>query len=296
MDLTLEDLTEPSPPDEELAPLDRSDASPADELQEHWREHGWILLPSLLPDELLDAYVQAWLKVNNVRTGKSRWPECAYMHLPAVMDLCLYEPLVDALGPLVGGKVGLHLCLTGWRSTTRDWHQDDYLNPPAVNSWYAAAWIALADIHPDAGPFQYIDGSHRWPRLRRHKVLRALDLDASDPAWPSKTERYLTKLVEHEIERRGATPTTADLRKGDVLIWHGCLYHRGTRPRNPTLERRVCIAHYSAVQKRWDMQPWEPHGDGFYFANEQPMASPLGFLPGRMKRFYLSLSRLAGGG
>ena len=152
---------------------------------------------------------------------------------------------------------------------------DDYLNPPLVQSHYAAAWIALADVHGDSGPFEFIDGSHKWPRLRRDKVIDALGLDESDPDWPAKSEVKLTPLVEAEIERRGVVPSRYQLKRGDVLIWHGCLYHRGTVPVDPVMERRALIAHYSAVHRRPDMVPWRGFGDGCYYAHEQPLTSGL---------------------
>lgn len=249
---------------EDLAPLDRPGALPATSWEAAWQEHGWVHLPGFMPDALLDAYEAAWLADNDAATGLSTWGPTAYRHVDAVRELCLYEPLVRALEPLVGGTVGLHLNLTNWRSTTRDWHQDDYLNPEHVNSWYAATWVALRDVDPDAGPFQYVDGSHRWPRLRHAKVLEGLDLDATDPDWPTKSEQRLTPLVEEEISRRGAHAQVATYvpKRGDVLIWHGCLYHRGTVPRHPWLERRVCISHYSAVHRRPDMATWHAHPSG----------------------------------
>lgn len=269
--MTLADLTEPRPPDHELAPLDRSDAQPANDVERHWRDHGWVILNGLIPDEVIDRYCDAWTATNDVASGRSYWPACAYMHDEAILDLCLYPRLVEALSPLVGGEVALHLCLTGWRSTTRDWHQDDYLNPANVNAWYAAAWIALDDIHPDAGPFEYVDASHTWPRLRRDKIIPALGLDPADPDWPAKTEEQLTPLAEQEFERRGVKPSRSALKRGDVLVWHGCLYHRGTLPNDPSLERRVCIAHYSAKHKRTDMAAWGAHGGGYYFDQWQPL-------------------------
>lgn len=269
--VTLDDLTEPAPDSEERPPLDRVGVEPTDATEKHWRTHGWVVRRKLIPDELIDSYEDAWRAVNDVKTGLSRWPACAYMHDPRILDLCLCDPLVEALQPLVGGDVGLHLNLTGWRSTRRDWHQDDYLNPPYVNSWYAAAWIALADVRADAGPFEFVDGSHKWPRLRRERILSALGLDETDPNWPAKTEEVLTPLVDAEIKRRGVTPKRRVLHRGDVLIWHGGLYHRGTVPKKPTMERRACIAHYSAVHKRTDMDPWLAHGNGFFYAHEQPL-------------------------
>jgi len=87
--------------------------------------------------------------------------------------LLLYPPLMAKLKEVIGEEMILHLCLTGWVSTQRGWHQDDYLNPSFVNSWRTAVWIALGDIH---GPFEYVLGSHRWPLMRGEKV-RALLTD-----------------------------------------------------------------------------------------------------------------------
>ena len=73
----------------------------------------------------------------------------------------------------------LSLALTGWVSTERNWHQDDYLNPPDVDAWYVAAWLALDDIPSGSGPFQYVPGSHRWPAIRGDKVR--LGIEAQSP-------------------------------------------------------------------------------------------------------------------
>src|SRR5438552_11002670 len=83
--------------------------------------------------------------------------------------------LCATMESLIGEPMMLHLALTGWVSTERTWHQDDYLNPAHVAGWYAAVWMALDDnIHSDSGPFEYLPGSHRWPTLRRDKVISFL--------------------------------------------------------------------------------------------------------------------------
>ncbi len=114
------------------------------------------------------------------------------------------------LRELIGKETMLHLNLTGWISTERDWHQDDDLNPGPVNSWYAAVWIALDTIDPASGPFEFIPGSHRWPLPRGEKVRafmtaeeRARSIaDAGFDIWPKLTE----PAIEAEIRERGAAP------------------------------------------------------------------------------------------
>ena len=271
MSITLEDLSDPAP---EPGPHD-------------WNDEGVFHLPGLIPDEMIDAYEAEWTADNGFHsieyevTDENPDPagvihadrvggynETAYMRHPALMAICTYQPLADALEYLLGEPAGVHLNLTGWVSTKRDWHQDTYLNPAHVGDYYAAVWVALGDVHPDSGPFEYVPGSHRWHELKQEKVLRYVD--GSDPEWPAHTERILTPLVEAEIEKRGARRITYLPKRGDVLIWHGRLYHRGTVPNLPGAYRPAMIAHYSGINHRKDMPTavQSEHG-GWYFPIQQ---------------------------
>jgi ectoine hydroxylase-related dioxygenase (phytanoyl-CoA dioxygenase family) len=175
---------------------------------------------------------------------------------------------------LVGEDMLLHLALTGWVSTEREWHQDDYLNPPFVAGWYAAVWMALDDISPDSGPFEYLPGSHRWGLLRMDKVRSFLteeELTRKDPAagvnqWPKYAERFVTPAVERRIERSGLPIRRFLARKGDVLIWHGRLMHRGSLPRVPGTPRRSLITHYSGINHRPEMVMRAKDANGFSYA------------------------------
>jgi ectoine hydroxylase-related dioxygenase (phytanoyl-CoA dioxygenase family) len=168
----------------------------------------------------------------------------------------------------------LHLALTGWVSTERNWHQDDYLNPDFVNSWYCAVWMALDHIEPDCGPFQYVPGSQRWPLMRGGKVRSFLTEEESSRRegplgyneWPKYSERYVVPAIEAEIEARGAPPITFLAEKGDVLIWHGRLMHRGSAPLVPGKERRSLITHYSGRGHREDMPNRRRDANGMEYA------------------------------
>lgn len=226
--------------------------------QRAWRRDGVVILPGFLPDAVIDPYIRRRTNLDRPGGWSSPTP---YEHVAELRQVCLYPPLRAMLRELIGEEMMLHLNLTGWVSTERNWHQDDYLNPGTVNSWYAAVWIALDTIDPDSGPFEYVPGSHRWPLLRGEKV-RARMTDAERAAsvgtagfdtWPKVTERFVVPAIETEIRRRGVAARQFLGRKGDVLIWHGRLMHRGTRPARTDLQRRALIAHYSGVSHRPDM-------------------------------------------
>lgn len=272
--MELADLYEPEWPDVVLPMADRS--WPGHRLtarQVHWREHGWLMVPDLIPDELIDRYCTEWRTANLIDYDNGEpvyqvggWNDCTpYMRHPALRELCCYGPLARILEELTGEPMGVHLNLTGWVTTTRDWHSDQYLNEPFVGGYYTAVWIALQDIHPLSGPFQFVDGSHRWPPISQKKVRDALGEDGKGFDWPTHSERILTPLFAEKIERENLEITTHVPRRGTVFIWHGRLLHRGSVAQIPGMERRALIFHASGIHHRPDMPPAVQHEEGGYY-------------------------------
>jgi hypothetical protein len=48
----------------------------------------------------------------------------------------------EKIEELIPTPMAVNCAFMGW--TTRTWHQDDYLNPPWMNSWYLAVGMSLA--------------------------------------------------------------------------------------------------------------------------------------------------------
>ena len=248
-DFTFEQLTVPPPP-----------AGPAD-----WNEDGVVVLEKFVPEDLMVAYEECWEEANSNSPGGWDYPT-PYMDNPALLDITTWGGIGELLEDLIGEPAGVHLNLTGWVSTQRDWHQDSYLNPPHVGDYYAAIWLALDDIHPDSGPFQYVKGSHRWPQVTREKILDALEPEERDHKWPKYSERILTPLFEAEIEKRDAEVTSHLPSRGDLLVWHGRIMHRGSPPNVPGMQRKSLIAHYSGIHHRGDMPAAvQTDSGGWYF-------------------------------
>lgn len=247
--------------------LETLTVSPPEPSAADWNDDGVVVIKDMLPSSLMSVYEDAWIQENRRKQDRpGGWPQCTpYRTVLPLMDLCCYSVLQDHLRGLIGEPAGVHLNLTGWVSTERDWHQDTYLNPSNVGDYYAAVWMALADIHPDSGPFQYVSGSHRWPVVTREKILAALRHDERDHRWPKSSERLLTPLFEEEIRNRNAKVVTYLPKRGDVLIWHGRLLHRGSKPNVQGMERRALIAHYSGINHRSDMPSARKHQGGWYF-------------------------------
>ena len=274
--ITFDELSEQLDPGL-LPPLDRPgiDEQRLTPEQLSWRRDGVVELRGFLPDALVDAYIARRSEI-----GPLGWLDpTPYLRVPELRDLALYPPMMAIMESLLSEPMMLHLALTGWVSSERAWHQDDYLNPPFVASWYAAVWIALDDIHPDSGPFEYLPGSHHWGLLRRDKVMTFLtdeELTRKEALtghnqWEKYAERFVTPAVDRQIAQSGLSTRQFLGRKGDVLIWHGRLMHRGSKPNVPNMPRRSLITHYSGINHRTDMPNRAQHeGGGSYALFDNP--------------------------
>lgn len=195
------------------------------------------------------------------------------MGIPELRAVALYPPLMDTLRALIGEEMLFHLALAGWVSTERQWHQDDYLNPSFVNTWYAAGWIALDTITPDSAPFQYVPGSHRRGLMRGERIRdllteeerrrREVTIDINQ--WPKYAERFVTPAVDAEIAAQGAEVVPFLGEKGHLLIWHSRPMHRGSVG-TPGVKRKSLITHYSGINHRPDIVGVERDENGRAYA------------------------------
>lgn len=230
------------------------------DLRKEWVTNGILVFPELIDPDLITAYCDRFEERGDIEGWGAGTP---YMTEKTIRDICLSQDLYPKLDHILGEPVGLNLNLTGWISTERDWHQDTYLNPPQVGDYYVACWIALEDIHPDSGPFEYVEGSHTWPVITRDMVMEKLTAQEQvDPDWPRLTESIVTPTWVAEIDNRGAEVKQFLAKAGDVLAWHGKIVHRGSRPKVPGLERKALIAHYSGLNHRPDMPRRAQHDTG----------------------------------
>lgn len=254
-----------------LPPLDQpvADEAALTPAQAAWRRDGVVVLPRFLPDNLMSAYSAR--RARPLDEPENGWMSgTAYLHAAEMRDLALFPPLMAQMQELIGEPMMLHLCLAGLASTERDWHQDDYLNPPFVNSWYAAVWMALDDIHPDSGPFEYVPGSHRWPLMRGEKVRARMPWRQAAGNWPALSESFVVPAINAEIDRRGAAICPFIAKRGDVLIWHGRLLHRGSKPNKPGMTRSSLICHYTGISHRKDKPTRAQDANGQLFWVTKP--------------------------
>ena len=111
-------------------------------------------------------------------------------------------------------------------------------NPPSA---LLASWLALEDIHDDAGPLMYVPGSHRYPWYEFVKGDVKMDKGRNTNADRAAFE----KKYRADMEKNGHSVEYLTCNKGDALIWHGSLLHGGSPHENFGRTRKSIVTHYS---------------------------------------------------
>lgn len=106
----------------------------------------------------------------------------------------------------------------------------------------AASWVALEDVHEDAGPLAYYCGSHTPEKTPFFDWGQGSILMEPDSVrQPQEFSDYLAARMAHlNIAPRIFLP-----KKGDLLIWHGYLAHAGTPIHDPGRTRKSFVTHYT---------------------------------------------------
>lgn len=211
-----------------------------------WPEKGYLILEGFLEDKRVEAILK---EVNRLLTDKSvdfnytgTKIMDAHRH-SEVMDACFRdEQLLRLMSFLLGKKVVPFQTINFMEGSRQRAHADVMHMTTFPKGFLIAAWVALEDIHPDAGPLFYYPGSHQWPYVGNKELGLAKNAWLIEPNVNTRYEDY----QEAQIKKRGAKPEVFLARKGDLLVWHANLLHGGMPVLNPTLTRKSMVAHYFA--------------------------------------------------
>jgi hypothetical protein len=101
--------------------------------------------------------------------------------------------------------------------------------------YMCGAWVALEDVHPDAGPLVVHPGSHVLP-----------DYEMQDIGVSCEPEDYhhYEAFIRDMLEAKGYPGKELLLEKGQCAIWLANLYHGGTGIKDPQRTRKSQVTHY----------------------------------------------------
>lgn len=161
-------------------------------------------------------------------------------------DLAGYQPIMDALIPLMGenirlragGKINIKAPTYG---SPVEWHQD-WAFYPHTNQSVLAIGILLDDMTGENGPLQVVPGTHKGPMLDHH----------SNGAFCGAISG-----ADADLDVAGAVTVTG--KAGDMSIHHARLIH-GSAMNTSDKPRRVLFFEYAAVDA-WPLAGVESVGD-----------------------------------
>jgi hypothetical protein len=152
-----------------------------------------------------------------------------------VRALVLDRRLASVVRALIDGDPCALTTLNFERGSEQPLHLDTFYMPPVVPYRMVAAWVALEDAVPEAGPLQYVPGSNRIPPfVFEHGHIR----------WNPPEMSDFNSYMQAQMAKRGLTVHEFCPKKGDVFIWHPLLFHGGSKILNPEKTRRSVVTHY----------------------------------------------------
>ena len=240
------------------------DASLNSVLTSEWNQKGYVLLKNALSSEKVEEINTAIssfrgnLDETKDEFGFGNRIGMIHQTVEACREIPFLPPVQNFLkwafqdNPLLFGS------LTFETGTQQAEHIDSiFFHTQPVHAM-AGVWVALEDVHPNAGPLFYIDGSHNWHFIRGEEVVNnSPDLAervnrARAGQLPEEEVSTLvnelggrwTSMMKGEISKRRARKVPALINKGDIFIWDALLIHGGSPRLNPSLSRKSMVFHF----------------------------------------------------
>ncbi|MDP7038404.1 MAG: phytanoyl-CoA dioxygenase family protein [Myxococcota bacterium] len=165
-----------------------------------------------------------------------------------VLGIANSNKVLDALRLLYKREPMPFQTLNFPRGTQQRTHSDTIHFHSKPARFMCGVWVALEDVHPDAGPLHYYKGSHKLP------IYDLFDLglsaygnkDAEGNAYGTSGPAYkhYEDFLEDLVKAQGLTRERAIIKRGQALIWSANLLHGGDPIINPALSRHSQVTHY----------------------------------------------------
>ena len=191
-----------------------------------------------------------------------------FLEMRTVRELALNERLSPILEGLLGQAPLLCNSLYFEQGSAQPKHIDSLYMTPVTPGHLIAIWVAMEDVHEDAGPLEHFPGSHRIEPMKfSNGSYHAINDEMAQ--WNA--------YIEQEIGRLQLRKETFLARKGDVFIWHSNYLHGGGQIRDRQRTRKSLVFHYFSLRDGQTMKcPKEAAGGGFWLRRQhQPIPIPV---------------------
>jgi phytanoyl-CoA hydroxylase len=229
-------------------------------LQDYYRENGYVVVRNAISTNLCDQAKKAFAgevkpfdgylyRQASANPEKHQWTSHGYM-LNSILNIqdiniakfpefhntglkILTDEKLHAILKILLGEDGKLVQSMFFEGNPKTWaHQDTYYLDSSKLGEMIGSWIAVEDIHPEAGRFYVYPGSHK------------IDVEKNggnfDIAFHH--ERY-KNLVLDIIDKFNLPCHAPVLKKGDVLFWSSKTIHGSFETTKPEFSRASFTAH-----------------------------------------------------
>ena len=183
--------------------------------------------------------------VADLRIRASQITDGELDHMFKVNDLYLVDPnvrkvvssqrVVAVVGELLGDVPVICNTLNMERGSQQGSHIDTLFMTPVSDFSLVATWMALEDVHPDAGPLRYFPGSQhikptRFSNGRFHYIPEEM------PGW--------YEYMDESVDRYGLEEERFLAKRGDLFIWDALLYRGGSPINDLSRTRKSLVTHF----------------------------------------------------
>lgn len=252
------------------APLLRLTDSQRASLMSDLARDGFVVLPGILPQSLIERAVEAIDRCTRDERAKDASKVSIKIHNavdldPAFRELMMYEPALqlayDAFGPM------FHLCQSNLVSRPRDpvhnnflgsapWHADGprpTMFPrvgDAVGMHYLKFGFFLTDLtHGTGGSLQVVRGSHARPELDGKMGRFNIDEYADDLVQIDCPAGSV--IAFHQAQWHAAPPNYSDVERKNLYISYCPTWMKPIDREYPTLEQLDAVQPSLTREERW---------------------------------------------
>ncbi len=165
---------------------------------------------------------------------------------PAVINLAGNVAIVDLLTKVYGRKAFPFQTLNFSVGTQQPVHSDDVHFSSYPKGFMCGVWVALEDIHPDAGPLEFYPRSHQLENvdgisMGQHPFENP---NAQPDVFGQGTQIPLQSLWYDALDASAIKPEHFLAKRGQALIWVYNLLHGGSQQRDINRTRWSQVTHY----------------------------------------------------
>jgi len=174
-----------------------------------------------------------------VREASVRRVQDAWHEDEDVRAIAANPGILALLGTLYGRRAIPFQTLNFPVGTEQKLHSDSNHFSSLPERFMCGVWLAMEDVHPDAGPLTYAPGSHRWPLITNAMIGRR-----GEGGQTHSAQAPFEAAWDALLEVHGTTQELLLAKKGQALIWAANLLHGGSTQNDKSLTRWSQVTHY----------------------------------------------------